>query len=53
MGRGGFRPRQRISEVSEAPNNEEDYESYTEEEETDSQEEEVWAISKEIGPARF
>ena len=53
MRRGGFRPRQRVSEIDEAPNNEEEYESYTEEEGTDSQGEEIYAVSEEIGPARF
>ena len=53
MRRSGFRPRQRVSEVTEEANDEEEYESYTEEEETDSQGEEISAITEELKPARF
>ena len=50
--RGGFRPRNRISEVE---GQEDDYESYTdEEEESESiEEDEIYGVSEGVRPARF
>ena len=53
--RGGFRQRNRISEVNETQNGDEEYESYSEEEdeESDSIDDEVYAISEGIDRVRL